>query len=64
MTNLVLDVDALLADGAELAALRHEHHDERYGTAGEESETCRNILKVKYRMKIYHAVLCLGLCNI
>ena len=38
MTNLVLDVDALLADGAELATLRHEHYNEGYGTAGEESE--------------------------
>ena len=37
-SSLVLDVDALLADGAQLAALGHEHHDERYGTAREESE--------------------------
>ena len=36
--SLVLDVDALLADGAQLAALGHEHHDERYGTAREQAE--------------------------
>ena len=37
--SLVFDVDSLLADGAELAALGDEHHDERYGTAREEPES-------------------------
>ena len=46
----VFGVDALLAHGGKLAALRHEHDDERDGCAGHQATADADILKAQLEL--------------
>ena len=50
--HLVFQVDALLADGAELTALGHEHDQEGDGAAAQEPEAW-----IKFRNSNYRAIM-------